>query len=253
MRHFESCILTHIWKLFIFQFISYYWWDFIKSGWISLTFLREDIRTSLPLKQLISVNRLSFPHTLIPSLVFCQTVFLLVLVKYNMLLETASWKHKLQSHVPLLYSSSTCNLSAKISKLATPNSPRGAQAGIGTKLCSVVHTAAVVGDIFPWIRTWICQHGQSSKLRLWTATRLSTRWEMFMAPTEEGGRYRTWLGMCLYPVWNRRTPQQQNCNSLAAGHTQGLKIKVPLPPYLSLKTTPSASGGAIDSWKGVLK
>lgn len=60
-------------------------------------------------------------------------VFLLVLVKYNMLLETASWKHKLQSHVPLLYSSGTCNLSAKISKLATPNSPKGAQAGIGTR------------------------------------------------------------------------------------------------------------------------
>lgn len=62
-----------------------------------------------------------------------NSFFLLVLVKYNMLLETASWKRKLQSHVPLLYSSGTCNLSAKISKLATPNSPKGAQAGIGTR------------------------------------------------------------------------------------------------------------------------
>lgn len=130
---FESCILTHIWKLFVFEFISYYWWDFTKSRWTSLTFLGEDTRTSLPLKQLISVNRLSFPHTLIPSLVFRQTVFLLVSVKYNMLLETASWKHKLQSHVPLLYSSSTRNLGAKIPKLATSNSPKGAQTGIGTK------------------------------------------------------------------------------------------------------------------------
>lgn len=189
MRHFESSILTHIWKLFIFEFISYYWWDFIKSGWISLTFLREDTRTSLPLKQLISVNRLSFPHTLIPSLVFCQTVFLLVLVKYNMLLETASWKHKLQSHVPLLYSSSTCNLSAKISKLATPNSPKGAEAGIGTKAllccphssCSGWHLP--MDQNKPWEYATMDSPVNSDCA---TGTRLSTRWEMFMALTEGG-------------------------------------------------------------------
>lgn len=56
------------------------------TGFISLTFSEED--TSLPLKQLISVNRLSFPNTLISQLGVPPNGVLLVLVKYKMLLET---------------------------------------------------------------------------------------------------------------------------------------------------------------------
>lgn len=52
-------------------------------------------------------------------------------------IQYAAGNSKLETQVtvtcPPLYSSSTCNLSAKISKLATPNSPQRAQAGIGTK------------------------------------------------------------------------------------------------------------------------
>lgn len=110
--------------------------------------------------------------------------FLLVLVKYNMLLETASWKHKLQSHVPLLYSSSTCNLGAKISKLATPNSPKGAQAGIGTRAMLGSPATRPHISYSGWhlpmdqnklITMGICHHQQSNKFRLCNRYKVKVR------------------------------------------------------------------------------
>lgn len=74
----------------------------------------QDRSTSLPLNQLIAVNRLSFSNTLIPSLVFRQTVFFCWFWSNTI----CCGKHELQSHVPLLYSSSACYLTAKIPKLA---------------------------------------------------------------------------------------------------------------------------------------
>lgn len=225
MRHFwELNFNSHLKSVYFGVFFSYYWWDFTKSGWISLTFLREDTRTSLPLKQLISVNRLSFPHTLIPSLVFRQGVFLLVLVKYNLLLETASWKHKLQSHVPLLYSSSTCNLGAKISKLATPNSPTGAQAGIGSKALLGSPATCPHSSYSGWhlpldhnMAMGMWHHEEPKESRLYNMSKV--QYKVRNVPVTWRGRVADtgpdWINPrpdCLNPVCCGRAPQQQNCH-----------------------------------------
>lgn len=67
---------------------------------------------------------------------FCQTGFFFA--RFGQIQyaagNSAIWKHQLQSHVPLLCSSSTCYLSAKISKLAysRPASGESTQ-GLGMK------------------------------------------------------------------------------------------------------------------------
>lgn len=177
-----------------------------------------------------------------------------------MLLETASWKHKLQSHVPLLYSSGTCNLSAKISKLATPNSPKGAQAGIGTRAllgspatCPHISSSGwhLPMDQNELMALGIFHHQQSNKFRL--CNRYKVKYKVRNVHVTQRKRVAgvgpDWI--CFYIPCGTEKPH--SCNFLGAGYTHRLKIKVPLSPYLSLKTTPSASGGAIDSWKGVLK
>ena len=154
---------------FVLNFISLVRFHKVRR-WISLTFLEEDTNTSLPLKRLISVNRLSFPNTLISQLdVLPNSFFARFSQTQYAAGNTAIRKPKLQSHVPLLYSSSTCYLTAKISKLAYSKPvSREHRQGLVTKATDkTIHsckttgahasrsltTAALLGDVFPQNRT----------------------------------------------------------------------------------------------------
>lgn len=97
----------------------------------------------------------------------------------------------------------------------------------------------------------IFHHQQSNKFRLYNTYKVKYKVRNVHVTQRKrvAGVRPDWIRFYI----PRGTEKPHSCNFLGAGHTHRLKIKVPLPPYLSLKTTPSASGGAIDSWKGVLK
>lgn len=125
------------------------------------------------------MNRLSLPNTLVSQLDVPPNSFFFA--RFGQIQyaagNTAIWKHKLQSHVPLLYSSSTCYLTAKISKLAYSKPVSGEyRQGLGTKAtdkkshscrmagadasCRLI-AAALLSNAFP------CVHMPSAHRRLW--------------------------------------------------------------------------------------
>lgn len=117
-------------------------------GWISLTFLGENTSTSLPLNDSFLWTDCPFLILSFPSLMFRQTVFFARFGQIQYAAgNTAIWKHKLQSHVPLLYSSSTCYLTAKISKLAYSKPvSREYRQGLATKATDKTsHSCRVTG------------------------------------------------------------------------------------------------------------